>query len=62
MTVVRLEVRLDDALAEELLSERVAELLERHAQAVAADLRATLVGFGAVVVTDHVGRVRTYPL
>ena len=61
-TTLRLEVRLDDALAEELLSERVAALLDQHAQAVAADLRATLVGFGAVVVTDHVGRTWNYPL
>ena len=62
MTVLRLEVRLDDALAEDLLSERVAELLDRHAQSIAADLRSTLVGFGEVVVTDHVGRSWNYPL
>lgn len=61
-TTLRMEVRLDDALAEDLLSEHVAVLLDRHAQAVAADLRSTLVGFGAVVVTDHVGRSWNYPL
>ena len=62
MTVLSLEVRLDDALAEDLLSEHVAELLDRHAQAVAADLRSILIGFGAVVVTDHLGRSWSYPL
>ena len=61
-TTLRLEVRLDDALAEDLLSERLARLLDQHAQAVAADLRSTLVGFGSVVVTDHVGRTWNYPL
>ncbi|MFM7068010.1 MAG: hypothetical protein ACKOYM_00990 [Actinomycetes bacterium] len=62
MTIMRLEVRLDDALAEDLLSDRAVRLLHECARALADDLGSALIGVGQVTVTDHVGRVTTYPV
>ena len=61
-TTQTMMVRLDETLAEDFLSERVKELLNEHALAIATELRATLIGFGTIIVTDYVNNTYEYPL